>query len=89
MARKNPAAVALGRKGGKVRSEAKTDAARANGRKGGRPRFRTCAHSYCTQPAQSGTDRCAGHAVMPCGCPVGGPCECDPLGERLAIEGEP
>ena len=36
--RKNPAAVALGRKGGKARSDVKADAARANGRKGGRPR---------------------------------------------------
>jgi len=38
MARKNPAAVALGRKGGKVRSETKTLAARDNGKRGGRPR---------------------------------------------------
>jgi hypothetical protein len=36
--RKNPAAVALGRKGGKARSEAKADAARVNGQKGGRPK---------------------------------------------------
>lgn len=36
--RKNPAAVALGRKGGKVTSDAKADAARANGAKGGRPK---------------------------------------------------
>ena len=36
--RKNPAAVSLGRKGGKVTSEAKAEAARKNGRKGGRPR---------------------------------------------------
>lgn len=39
---KNPAAVALGRLGGKVggkvKSEAKAAAARANGAKGGRPR---------------------------------------------------
>jgi len=35
---KNRAAVSLGRKGGKVRSEAKAEAARANGAKGGRPR---------------------------------------------------
>jgi hypothetical protein len=33
-----PAAVAFGRKGGRARSEAKTEAARANGKKGGRPR---------------------------------------------------
>ncbi len=38
MARKNTAAVALGRKGGKAKSEAKTAAARENGKKGGRPR---------------------------------------------------
>jgi hypothetical protein len=36
--RKNPAAVALGRRGGKVKSEAKKLAAQANGRKGGRPK---------------------------------------------------
>lgn len=34
---RNPAAVALGRRGGKATSEAKASAARANGRKGGRP----------------------------------------------------
>jgi len=37
--RKDPHAVALGRKGGKVRSEAKTLANRENGKKGGRPRL--------------------------------------------------
>jgi general stress protein YciG len=41
MPRKNPHAVALGRKGGKVggkvKSEKKAAAARLNGRKGGRP----------------------------------------------------
>ncbi len=35
---KNPAAVALGRLGGCVRSAAKAKAARLNGRKGGRPK---------------------------------------------------
>lgn len=34
----DPHAVALGRKGGSVKSEAKADAARANGKKGGRPK---------------------------------------------------
>jgi hypothetical protein len=42
--RKNPAAVALGRRGGKVgglaRSAAKTRAARRNGKLGGRPKGR-------------------------------------------------
>jgi hypothetical protein len=38
MARKNPHAVALGRKGGRVASEAKAAAARLNGQKGGRPK---------------------------------------------------
>jgi len=38
MARKNPAAVALGRKGGRVMSERKAEAARENGKKGGRPK---------------------------------------------------
>jgi hypothetical protein len=38
MARKNPHAVELGRKGGHSKSAAKVAAARANGLKGGRPR---------------------------------------------------
>lgn len=37
---KNPHAVALGRKGGKVKSKAKTEAVRKNGKLGGRPRKR-------------------------------------------------
>ncbi len=36
MARKNPHAVALGRKGGSATSEAKQEASRQNGKKGGR-----------------------------------------------------
>lgn len=36
--KKNINAVRLGRKGGKVKSKAKTDAARKNGKLGGRPR---------------------------------------------------
>jgi hypothetical protein len=35
--RKDPAAVALGRRGGQVKSGAKSAASRANGRRGGRP----------------------------------------------------
>ena len=35
---KNPAAVALGKIGGKVKSAAKTKAARKNGKLGGRPK---------------------------------------------------
>lgn len=35
---KNPAAVALGRLGGRVKSPAKSAAVRLNGQKGGRPR---------------------------------------------------
>ncbi len=38
MKAKNPHAVALGRSGGRVKSEAKARAARANGRKGGAPK---------------------------------------------------
>ena len=36
---KNPAAVALGKIGGKVKSEAKAKSSAANGQKGGRPRI--------------------------------------------------
>ena len=36
--RKNPHAVALGRKGGQATTPAKQRAARANGKKGGRPK---------------------------------------------------
>jgi hypothetical protein len=36
--KKNPHAVALGRLGGKVKSDAKTAAVRENGKRGGRPR---------------------------------------------------
>jgi len=38
MKRKNPAAVALGRKGGKANSAAQNAARRANGALGGRPK---------------------------------------------------
>ena len=38
---KNPAAVALGRLGGKTTSEKKTAAVRLNGLKGGRPKKET------------------------------------------------
>lgn len=48
--KKNRAAVALGRKGGRVRSDAKAAASRANGAKGGRPR---------KLPALSRTPLCA------------------------------
>lgn len=41
MTAKNPAAQALGRLGGKAKSEAKTEAVRANGAKGGRPKGKT------------------------------------------------
>lgn len=37
--KKNPAAVALGRLGGSVKSAAKTATAQINGAKGGRPRL--------------------------------------------------
>jgi len=36
--KKDPHAVALGRKGGKATSERKSQAARENGKKGGRPK---------------------------------------------------
>lgn len=36
--KKNPAAAALGKLGGAVKSDGKAEAARANGKKGGRPR---------------------------------------------------
>lgn len=40
---KNPAAVALGKLGGSVKTDAKAAAARENGKKGGRPFSFTCA----------------------------------------------
>jgi len=40
MERKNPAAVALGRMGGKKKSKRKTEAARRNAKKGGWPKGR-------------------------------------------------
>lgn len=39
--KKNPHAVALGKLGGKVKSEKKAHAVRENGKKGGRPRVDT------------------------------------------------
>lgn len=41
MARKNPAAVALGKLGGRSTSQAKSEASRKNGKKGGRPKKRS------------------------------------------------
>ena len=38
MTQKNPAAVALGKLGGRAKSDAKTKAARLNAKKGGRPK---------------------------------------------------
>ena len=38
MTKKNPAAVTLGKLGGRAKSEAKTKAARVNGKKGGWPK---------------------------------------------------
>lgn len=58
MPRKNlAAAVALGRRGGKVTSEAKRAAVRANGRLGGRPRLCRC----CREPFK----RAASDAIDP------------------------
>ena len=45
MKRKNPHAVAMGRKGGASTSDRKAHAARANGKKGGRPKGTT--RAYC------------------------------------------
>lgn len=53
-AKKNPAAVALGRKGGKVTSEAKAAAVRANGAKGGRPNVTHYACSECPNTIAKG-----------------------------------
>lgn len=38
MTKRNPHAVALGRKGGSATTDAKTQASRENGKKGGRPK---------------------------------------------------
>jgi hypothetical protein len=73
--RKNPHAVALGKKGGQVgglaKSPAKTAAARLNGAKGGRPR--KFARVICTRCCGSGEGwhadqrctRCDGSGVEP------------------------
>ena len=47
---KNPAAVALGRLGGKSRSEAKIKAVRENGKKGGRPRTKPLVQPQKSNP---------------------------------------
>jgi hypothetical protein len=53
MTKKNPAAVALGRLGGRVTSDAKTAAARANGKKGGKPRTAVIHCAACSRgPAE-------------------------------------
>ena len=59
--RKNPAAVSLGRRGGRVVSPAKSDAARANGAKGGRPRThcRVCRRPVRTFNCFGDCARCA------------------------------
>lgn len=54
--RKNPAAVALGRRGGKVTSAAKTAAVRANGARGGRPRVTHYACSECSNAVAKGEE---------------------------------
>lgn len=46
---KNENAVALGKLGGKAKSDAKKEAARLNGRKGGRPK--KCLKVGCEKPA--------------------------------------
>jgi hypothetical protein len=51
VARKNPAAVALGKRGGKVKTEAKAAASRANGAKGGRPKKKGRAFGAVCDPA--------------------------------------
>jgi hypothetical protein len=47
MAKKNPAAVALGKIGGRSTSAAKAEAARKNGQKGGRPKKSSVKRSMC------------------------------------------
>jgi hypothetical protein len=51
MTTKHPAAVALGRLGGRVRSDAKTTAARQNGKKGGWPKGRLRKPAKPEQPS--------------------------------------
>lgn len=64
---KNPHAVALGKLGGKAKSNAKVEAARLNGRKGGRPRIKgslTCHFKRCRTVKQFGTDYCSKHQYI-------------------------
>lgn len=78
--RKNPAAVALGRKGGKATTEAKAEAAQANGAKGGRPTeyrylvLRTAFHGgglvsrHRTRPAAEKAAAARASKECRCGC---------------------
>jgi len=57
-ARKDPAAVSMGRRGGAVKTEAKAEAARVNGARGGRPRVAEVVERFDTgrRIASAGTD---------------------------------
>lgn len=56
--KKNPHAVALGKRGGKVKSDAKAQAARKNGQKGGRPKL-TRAFAWCSEHGITRHPRCS------------------------------
>jgi hypothetical protein len=68
MTKKNPNAVALGRRGGKSVSTRKADASRENGKKGGRPpmdQLCACGHKRNTHP---GGGPCMAYAASPREC---------------------
>jgi hypothetical protein len=65
--KKNPHAVALGKRGGKVKSRAKSRASRKNGKLGGRPRtiqsYDNSIRIALALPKPKSCDICAGHGV--------------------------
>lgn len=67
---KNPAAVALGRRGGRANTPAQAAARRENGKKGGRPIMKTY-HIYTDSRSCETNATTVAHAIRQCGyCPT-------------------